>query len=125
MSRIIKCEYCGVEFEAKRSDAKYCSKSCCKRAYYQKNLEKAKEYTIRWYANNKEKNKIWCAKWYANNKEKSKIQTTMWVKENSEKYKAIKRKACYKHLGYPEELLEIKELQYQIKKEIKNQLKGE
>ena len=123
MSRIIKCEHCNVEFEAKRSDAKYCSKSCCKRGCYQKNFEKAKEYKIQWDAKNKEKNKISCAKWYTKNKEKNKIRATTWAKENPERHKAAKRKSFYKQLGYPEELLEIKELQYQIKKEIKNQLK--
>ena len=51
-----------------------------------------------------------------------------WRAKNPEKFKAIVqkcgRRASYRKLGYPEELLEIKEIQYQIKKEIKNQLKG-
>lgn len=131
MSRIIKCECCSVEFEAKTYNAKYCSKSCWRRDYCQKNFEKIKKYKsqwdAKWYAdnNNREKNKIACAKWFAdnNNKEKNKITCAKWRKQNLEKYRAIKRKTAYKQLGYSEELLEIKELQYQIKKEIKNQLK--
>lgn len=129
MSRIIKCEHCGVEFEAKTNNAKYCSKSCWRRDYCQKNFEKIKEYKSQWDAkwfadnNNREKNKIANAKWLANNREKNKITCAKWKKQNLEKYRAIKRRQVYRRLGYPEELLEIKELQYQIKKEIKNQPK--
>ena len=44
--------------------------------------------------------------------------------KNKESFQARERKHSYRKLGYPEELLEIKELQYQIKKEIKNQSKS-
>jgi hypothetical protein len=47
-----------------------------------------------------------------------------WQEANRKKANEIVRRHRYRKLGYPEELLDVKELQYQIKTEIKNQSKG-
>lgn len=159
MSRIIKCEHCNVEFEAQRSDTRFCSKKCVHKNWYKNNKKRNQELGKKWIQNNKEKfaaiqkkykeknqekvkttQKKWAKencekvreihkKWARENPEAYKFKIEKWRAKNPEKFKAIVqkcgRRASYRKLGYPEELLEIKELQYQIKKEIKNQLKGE
>ena len=159
MSRIIKCECCGVEFEAKTNNAKLCSRKCMYRSWAKKNPEKIKAYKPKFYSKCREKtankmsriikceccgvefeanshNTKFCSRnckyqkdklahkrWRQANPEKQRIYQKKWTEENLETSAVRKRKTAYKQLGYPEELLEIKELQYQIKKEIKNQLK--
>ena len=144
MSRIIKCECCGLEFEAKRIDTKCCSKQCTTKEWRKNNPEKSIASVTKWKKENPEKVKAYNNKWKnenlekalapvrewrKNNPEKFKEYRIKWNKENPEKVKANMdkqhRRQTYRRLGYPEELLEIKELQYQIKKEIKNQLNGE
>lgn len=39
-----ECEICGKEFIAKRTDSKYCSSKCCKKAYVNRNKDKIREY---------------------------------------------------------------------------------
>ena len=125
MSKTIKCECCGVEFEAKRSDAKCCSKKCSNKMWQEANSEKVKEVKKKWKEANPEKIKEACRKWKRANSEKAKEACRKWKRANSEKAKEVVRRHRYRQAGYPEELLEIKELQYQIKKEIKNQSKGQ
>lgn len=125
MSRIIKCARCGVEFEAKRSDTKYCSKKCITEKWNEANRERKLALLAEWRERNKDKQKANFKAWYQGNRENSIAAIAKWGKENSEKVKFYKRKSNFRKRGYPEELLEIQELQYQIKKEIKNQLKGE
>ena len=153
MSKTIKCECCGVEFKAKRSDAKCCSKKCSTKVWKKNNPEKIKEINRRWIKANSEKIKETYRKWIKTNPEKMetyrkwqkanpekakeinrewikanpekvKEKNRKWRESNLEKAKEVVRRHHYRRTGYPEELLEIKELQYQIKKEIKNQLKS-
>ena len=128
MSRTIKCEHCGVEFEAKRITHKFCSKNCVRKNWYHKNKEKHKELTKRYIQNNLDKfrarTRAYAAKYRQENPDKHQAGVSKWKAANPDNAGAIARKTSYRKLGYPEELLEIKELQYQIKKEIKNQLKG-
>ncbi len=42
------CEECGALFTPKRSDARYCSRICGKRAYYRENKERVDEWHQRW-----------------------------------------------------------------------------
>ena len=42
------CEECGNPFTPKRSDARYCSRICGKRAYYRENKERMDEWHKRW-----------------------------------------------------------------------------
>lgn len=203
MFRIIKCEYCGVEFEAKTDKARFCSKKCVCKNWYQNNKEKHYEAGKQWIENNKEKftaiqkksrekhiervratgkkwreenpEKVTAAwqKWNKENPEKAKAKykrandkrrkilepkkckccgiefqpkrsdtefcstkcisvhnwkensekykalNKKWIAENHERHKANKRKRFYKKLGYSEEFLEVKELQYQLKQAIK------
>jgi len=109
---VIKCECCGVQFEAKRARTRFCSSECKDKKYRNENSEKRQAQTVKWKKNNHERVKLMERKSRAKNREK-----------NKESFQAYDRKHYYKKQGYPEELLEIKELQYQIKKEIKNQSK--
>jgi hypothetical protein len=148
---IKKCEHCGTEFEVKRSDSKCCSKKCSTKMWKKNNSEKIKEMNRKWREVNSEKIKEtyrkWresnpekvkeiCSKWQKANPEKAKEKSRKWHKANPEKVKGFQKKwreanpekanevvrrHHYRQAGYPEELLEIKELQYQIKKEMKKQ----
>jgi hypothetical protein len=40
LCRLRVCLMCGISFEAKRGDAKYCSTECCKTKYYKEHPEK-------------------------------------------------------------------------------------
>jgi hypothetical protein len=128
MSRIIKCEHCSVEFEVKRCTQKFCSKKCSDTNWRKENPERIKAFHVKSKEKNKEKNreksKAFAKKWYHDNPEKAKARKKESIRKNPEAEWKRHRRACYRKLGYPEELLEIKELQYQIKKEIKNQSKG-
>jgi hypothetical protein len=109
----IKCECCAIEFKAKRARTRFCSPECKDKKYRNENLEKRQAQTLEWKKNNHERVKLMERKSRPKNREK-----------NKESFQARERKHSYRKLGYPEELLEIKELQYQIKKEIKNQSKS-
>jgi hypothetical protein len=164
MSKIIKCEHCGVEFEAKLITAKYCSSKCkdtyrrhkkrnknypdkkcdfCEKMFKPKRLdsklcsrkcmvkewreanpEKVAISKKKAREKNKEKYEAVNQRWREANPEKVKAYSKKWRDENPETARAKVRGSYYRKEGYPEELLEIKELQYQIKKEIKNQSKG-
>jgi len=152
MSRIIKCECCELEFEAKQKNTRFCSKKCIQKNYKRENQEHVKTYQANWLEKNKnyqknyqenyrtdwpEKNKTYHQQWQQKNRERVKFLVQRWQQKNPEKvkfsrqkqhntdkYRMLKREYFYRKLGYPEELLEIKELQYQIKKEIKNQSKN-
>ena len=133
---IKKCEYCGEEFEAVRVNKQFCSKKCIMQNWNKNNKAYQKEYQRRWYEANKEKAKA-CSKkwrevneekykaagkrWYEANKEKSKIANKEWYQNNKELGREYKRKSNYRRYGYSEEWLEVKELQYQIKQELKKQ----
>ena len=108
---IIKCECCTLEFKANRTRTRFCSPECKDKKYRKENAEKRQAQTVEWKKNNHERVKLMERKSRKKNREK-----------NKESFQAYDRQHYYKQLGYPKELLEIKELQYQIKKEIKNQL---
>ena len=122
---IKKCKHCNIKFETKRSNTEHCSKKCITEKWNEANKERKLALLAEWRERNKDKQKANFKAWYQGNRENSIAAVAKWGKENPEKVKFYSRKSSLRKLGYPEELLEIKELQYQIKKEIKNQLKGD
>lgn len=131
-----KCKQCGEEFEALRKPHKFCSSKCCKKYNYYANLEKKHAYFAAWREENREKVQERYKEWVAQNPnkvnasraryneknpEQKKESRNAWRAKDPEKARKIARLSKYKRLGYSAEFAEIKELQYQIKKEIKNQ----
>jgi hypothetical protein len=137
--KTIKCEHCGIETEVSRNTKRFCSGRCQARAQDLNNPEKRKTKRKLYYGSHRDECLTWSKEYRLKNPEIAKKANTKFRENNREKYRAAikrhyykdpeesrkkSRKKTYKKLGYPEELLEIKELQYQIKKEIKNQLKS-
>lgn len=50
---IVTCENCGVKFEARSSNAKYCSYRCSGQKYYERKLKKQKEHKSKECPNNR------------------------------------------------------------------------
>jgi len=102
------CPICGTAFTPSRSDRKCCSKKCCRKARYEKNKEKLKE----WYRKHKKKLKARvcpvCGKEFfpfrSNHKycsrkcylkaysEKNKEKRKAYYEKNKEKFKAYREK---------------------------------
>lgn len=131
-----KCKHCGVEFIANRKDKIFCNEKCYALNYNKANKQRFSEYWKRRYEANKEKvkkeKKIYyevnkeklnerCRRYYKKTREKRLEYSKHYHEANRDKIIKSSRKLYYERRGYPEELLEIKELEYQIKKEIKNQ----
>lgn len=133
---IKKCEYCGEELEAIRITKKFCSANCGQKKWREVNKEKVQAYEKKRYENHKEKAQARSKKWYEdngkktrdrakkwreNNRERYNTNMQLWRKNNKERLSSLSRKSIYRYLGYPEEWIEVKELQYQIKQELKKQ----
>ena len=118
MSRIIKCEVCGVDSFAKRSDKKTCSRKCKNKKWKRENPEKDLLHRLKSREKNIDKKRISDRRYRELNSEKLNAYRRRWSRENPEKWNAYSRRRYLLKMGYPEELLEVKELQYQLKKEI-------
>jgi hypothetical protein len=59
ISKIIKCQYCGIEFETKSHNAKFCSRKCNDKHKYKNNPEKFKAQTKKYREDNKKKVKAY------------------------------------------------------------------
>lgn len=108
MQVVRKCEECGNEFEARRRDAKYCSRSCGKHAEQKRNIEKYRVRRREYYAQNRESIRERCKAKYRENLELSRAKN----REYAQKHRAEKRQRdrIYKdrtrHGGKRKELLE-------------------
>jgi endogenous inhibitor of DNA gyrase (YacG/DUF329 family) len=137
--KTIKCEHCGIETEVRRNTKRFCSGRCQARTQDLNNPEKRKTKRKLYYESHRDECLTWSkeyrlknpeiarkanTKFRENNREKYRAAIKRYYDKNPEKNRAKSRKSTYKKLGYPDELLEIKELQYQLKKEIKNQSKS-
>lgn len=67
----LKCKYCGLEFEAIRSNIKYCSQNCAVKFWKSNNKDRIKKLYIEYKLNNSEQYKQMKKKsqikWYSNN----------------------------------------------------------
>lgn len=92
---IIKiCECCGVEFVAKRKNARFCSEKCKNKQYRLDNKEyhkqwrlNNKEYHKQWHLNNKERHYQYNKQWRLNNKERTKQYFKQYRLDNKERRK--------------------------------------
>jgi hypothetical protein len=134
---------------ARASYCKLCQKDNAIK--YEEKVKKIKTNRAKWCANNKEKYKSYTAKWRKenpekiaswrkNNKEKIRDYNKKWREKNPDKYIDYQAKAreelkdSYildllkgggeKNIDIPQELIELKRIQLQIKREIRKQKNG-
>ena len=82
---IIKvCECCGVEFVAKRKDARFCSRKCKDKQWSLDNKEHRKQYYKQWRLDNKEYYKQYFKQYNLDNKEYYKQYSKQYYLDNKE-----------------------------------------
>jgi len=77
-----ECEYCGDDFEPKRTDSKYCSRKCGKLAECRRNKERANLAAKKWYHDNKEKAQKTRNAYYKKNIDRERKRKREWNKKN-------------------------------------------
>ena len=86
MKRIKVCEYCGKEFIAKSSLARYCCYNCKMNGYYHKKNPNAQNYIMGRTDEEKKKHRA--------EQQRNRYKED---EEFRERHKAIRRKSYYKH----------------------------
>ena len=122
--QIKNCEHCGKEFESIRSSHVFCSKECRMQKWLENNKEKFKVAKKEWRKKNPEKVRALKKRVRDKNPEHYRAKSKEWRAKNPELANIVSRKSKYRRAGYPEEWVEVKELQYQIKQEILKQRQG-
>lgn len=80
-----KCGVCGNEFEPKKQVSKYCSKSCGKKADYQRHAESYRKRSSEWYRNNLERARKGRQARYWKNPEYWRVKTREYTKLHRKK----------------------------------------
>ena len=95
-----KCDICGVDFEASRTNQKICRAEVCRKAYHaaymrgwnSRNKDKKREWDRRYERNNRDKINAHCRAKYASDPRRREY-LNRWIKDNPDKVAAYRAKA--------------------------------
>lgn len=91
------CATCQISILNRRSNAKYCSRKCAKRADYQRNKSQRNSYSKRYHAENKEEVSKRAAEYFQENKESIYAYKRKWNEENKDKMTSYFRNYRYEN----------------------------